>query len=873
MRNKIKISLLAFVVLAIFLVPSCFAATVLEDAENYTEGAIIYGSTRFDTDVIITAGEAFNAGINESKVWVALGNKLNDLEPVTPYFYDGASWYKIVNDEENPAVPVTETEDIKEIEDNLHIFFVNNEMKTIEVPYDGNVDEGSVTDGAKYDKTNKKFVVPALSFNFEFTNDGAKVEVNTNVDTNKKEENTGDDIKEPEIINKEVAAIGSTKYEDLTKAFAEAKEGETVKLLANVDIPTAIKVDKKVTLNLNGKTITAKNDPNGDGLFMVVTGGDLTIEGEGTLDAACTTNNYSMAIWAKETGKVTINGGTYTNVGAKPLNAAGKTNNNDMIYARGNAVITINAGTFIGNTANVEYGPRFTLNLKDSERETSAIIVKGGTYTAFNPANNLAEGVGTNFVAEGYKSVYNEANNTYTVVAYDANNVTEEAELKHFMTEGGTVKLGSDIELAEKSIGLSKDVVLDLNGHKISISENYSSNNVIWTSAKLTVKGNGTIDTRKNEEEYFVALYAYNGGDITIENGTFIGIPDAEVPSDIIYARGNGSKVTINGGTFIGDETFTLNLYDSDRDVASIVVKGGTFTGFNPANNAAENAGTNFVAEGYRSVYNEADNTYTVKAYDVNNVDDDDSLIYALAHAKEGDTINLAAGDYSKVLIDIRKNVAKNLTLVGTEGVKIAGVNMNGANYGFVPEGLTFKNITFTGDVNVNNTDKWGVICKNLSIIGCTFTNAYFGAGSNSTIDGLKIENNKFNGTNTTNKTSILLQGANHTNVLVKGNTVDGSVHNAVQLAGISGKATIDGNTIKNTGSRAIRISTGEGAELTISNNIISNVNTNPTEAEENNGEVIKISGTVLTATTEGNTYGGKALTFADGIAVAPVEE
>ena len=260
MRNKIKISVLAFVVLAIFLVQSCFAATVLEDAESYTEGAIIYGSTRFATDVIITAGEAFNAGINESKVWVALGNKLNDLEPVTPYFYDGASWYKLVNDEENPAVPVTEAEDIKAIEEDLHIFFVNNEMKTIEVPYDGNVDAGSVTEGAKYDETNKKFVVPALSFDFEFTDDGAKVEVNTNVDTNKEEGNTGDDIKQPEIINKDVAAIGSTKYEDLHKAIEAAKDGDTVKLLANVELKSQLLVQKAITLDFNGKTITVAKD-------------------------------------------------------------------------------------------------------------------------------------------------------------------------------------------------------------------------------------------------------------------------------------------------------------------------------------------------------------------------------------------------------------------------------------------------------------------------------------------------------------------------------------------------------------------------------------------------------------------------------------
>ncbi len=1095
MRNKMKKSLLTFIVLAIVLVPSCFAATVLEDTADYTEGAIIYGSTRFETDVIITAGEAFNAGINESKVWVALGNKLNDLEPVTPYFYDGASWYKIVNDEENPAVPVTEAEDIKEIEDSLHIFFVNNKMKTVEVPYDGNVDEGSVTEGAVYDEENKKFIVPALSFDFEFTDDGAKVEVNTNVDTNT-EVTDPEDIVEPEIINSEVAAIGDVKYEDLHTAVEAAKANDTVKLLANIeltsmlvvkkaitldlngktitvaedmaditaiqileggdlvitgngtvnsatqgnnysiavwaketgkatikngtftnvgakdkndvgkennnemiyvsgsgvitieggtyigntenevygprytlnshdasytagtaniivkggtytafdpsnnlaegkgtnfvaegykvvkfgdkytvvaydannvtteaelryfiangtdvklgadiDLVTGIEVAKKVTVNLNGKTLTAKKDTEGIGIFMVVTGGDLTIEGDGKIDSACLTNDYSMAVWVKETGKLTINGGTYTNLGAKDMEDDGKTaNNNEVIYVRDNGSAVINGGTFIGNTSNKTYGAGFTLNLRDQDRATASIVVKGGTFTGFNPADNAAENAGTNFVAEGYKVV--KSGDKYTVVAYDANNVVSETELRYFIANGTDVKLGADIDLTT-GIEVAKKVTVNLNGKTLTAKKDTEGIGIfmVVTGGDLTIEGDGKIDSACLTNDYSMAIWVKETGKLTVNGGTFTNVGAKDMEDDgktannneVIYVRDNGSAV-INGGTFIGNTSnktygagFTLNLRDQDRATASIVVKGGTFTGFNPADNAAENAGTNFVAEGYRSVYNEAENTYTVKAYDINNVDDDDSLKYALANAKDGDTINLAAGNYSKVLIDHRKNVAKNITLVGTEGVKIAGVNMNGANYGFAPEGLTFKNITFTDDVNVNNTDKWGV-CKNLSIIGCTFTNAAFTAGNNSTFDGLRIENNKFNGTNTTNKTSILLQGE-HTNVLVKGNTIDGSVHNAVQLAGITGKATIEGNTIKNIGSRAIRISTATGAELTISNNIISNVNTDPAQAAENNGQVIKITGTVTVPTAEGNTYNGKALTFVDGIAVAPVEE
>ena len=47
----------------------------------------------------------------------------------------------------------------------------------------------------------------------------------------------------------------------------------------------------------------------------------------------------------------------------------------------------------------------------------------------------------------------------------------------------------------------------------------------------------------------------------------------------------------------MGNQYVALNIKDSDRNTASIVVKGGEFYKFNPANNAAEGEGTNFLAD------------------------------------------------------------------------------------------------------------------------------------------------------------------------------------------------------------------------------------------------------------------------------------
>jgi len=414
MKNKILKTFMFFAILSSLLITASFAAEIKEDVANYESDVYIIGSTRFDANQTITADMAANAGLNEAKVQVALKNDISNLK-VTIYFYDAifGDWYQI--DKSAKADLIEDTATIQKIEDNLNIFFVEEEMKTVEVPYDGTVDEGSVTEGAVYDKENKKFVVPALSFEFEFKSEGAKVEVKTNVDKNTGATNP-EDIKKPEIIDNNIASIGNVIYTDIYAAIEAAKTGETVKLLKDVELSKQIVITKEITLDFNGKTVTVAKDLADISAILVLEGGDLVITGNGTLNAASQGNNYSIAVWAKETGKATIKNGTFTNVGAKSKDDNGTANNNEMIYVSGSGVITIEDGTFIGNTENEKWGTHYTLNAHDASYKagTAKIIVKGGTFTKFNPANNEAEGKETNFVAEGYEVTVTD--NLYTVV-------------------------------------------------------------------------------------------------------------------------------------------------------------------------------------------------------------------------------------------------------------------------------------------------------------------------------------------------------------------------------------------------------------------------------------------------------------------------
>lgn len=168
------------------------------------------------------------------------------------------------------------------------------------------------------------------------------------------------------------------------------------------------------------------------------------------------------------------------------------------------------------------------------------------------------------------------------VVVYTA------AELQDALALGGRVVLSEDVTVGSP-LNVTANTILDLNGNTITAAKTGAEVDAIWVrdNAELLITGNGTINAT------FDAVFATGSSKVTIENGTFIGVAEA------VFVQKN-AQVVINGGSFKSLEYpgFTLNIKDSARETASILVNGGSFYQFNPANNAAEGEGTNFVADG-----------------------------------------------------------------------------------------------------------------------------------------------------------------------------------------------------------------------------------------------------------------------------------
>ena len=121
----------------------------------------------------------------------------------------------------------------------------------------------------------------------------------------------------------------------------------------------------------------------------------LNVAADTTLKATTggidTGKNGGYAINVYKGAKLTIDGGKYYGGGTAVQVQTGE--------------LTINDGYFDAEAATDPYGYDFVINCIDSAYKdgTTKVAIKGWLFcTLLTPANNKAEGAGTNFVADGY---------------------------------------------------------------------------------------------------------------------------------------------------------------------------------------------------------------------------------------------------------------------------------------------------------------------------------------------------------------------------------------------------------------------------------------------------------------------------------------
>lgn len=418
------------------------------------------------------------------------------------------------------------------------------------------------------------------------------------------------------IFNEPDTDIDIVNVKNAESLKALVATGGSAKLVDDIEInyPLVLSGNTDVVIDLNGHSIVNKTQVNRNYtvVFNVTGNSHLTINGEGEVKALEETSDvdgYRMAVWAYDDAVVDINGGYFYN---KQLNP--ETSN--LIYVMDRAVVNVSGGKFETAMLNAQ-GTSLLLNMQDASRATAKINITSGQFVDFDPADCVSEGPHTNFVADGYVSVGKDG--VWTVLP----GINDAAALKSVFNEGGVVALANDLVLDRTlSVPAGKEVVIDLNGKTIrntadlwDVPDKYANN---WSllsvkGGTLTIKGAGALQAKEND---CYAVDVQDGGTVVIEDGTYVGNIHA------VYVQKGTAE--IRGGKYSIQQTypeaakaygFVLNCYDKNRKdgTAKILVSGGEFVKFNPADCVAEGEGTNFVIAGYKSVASGTDIWKVVK--------------------------------------------------------------------------------------------------------------------------------------------------------------------------------------------------------------------------------------------------------------------
>lgn len=394
-----------------------------------------------------------------------------------------------------------------------------------------------------------------------------------------------------------VAVLDGKVYESVSAALAAATENATIKLLGDVKEDIVVSADAKVTLDLNGYTLTNESD------HTITNKGVLTII-DSSEDKAGVVDNITQskaAVFNEFGATLTIKAGKYTktendyyvivNQGTATIDGKdGKVVNAIEVYAENlqasliisgwatvkdvpenaAASLTINNGTFTGGLNNVKNESYSALTIANgtfavsgSETKEYANVmnygsaeIHGGTFTndstagKGNRANvlNLYNGdlsessemtiSGGTFIANTDK-VYN-VYNKHSTLAIKGGEFKSAFHAVYSQTSESTVTIeNATITGANSGVNVS--------GTKLTIKD---------TEIKATNESNG------------IAIYVQGGSNATLTNVTATGT------TAIRLENGNGTSATIESGNYDG----ALLLKPNSANNIQYTLNGGTFT-------------------------------------------------------------------------------------------------------------------------------------------------------------------------------------------------------------------------------------------------------------------------------------------------------
>ena len=528
------------------------------------------------------------------------------------------------------------------------------------------------------------------------------------------------------------ARIGDTYYATFAAAYTAAQAGETVTMLADLNMSEILVINKAITLDGDGKTLTS------------TAGRAINVDCEGNVGIKNLTINASgeRAINViQKPAKVTIDNVTAT--------AANYTVN--LAGSAANAVVTINESNLTGlNVVNVAAAgaqvtvDNTTLNCADnSEAEGYAALVlnkdaKNGSIVAtdvtFNidgdsrKASNQAEGGiitidGSADEVEQHVAYISYGNNWYGFATLEAAIAKANA--------GETVTLLRDVK-ASAIITIDKAITLDGNGKTLTSTAGRAinvsgANGVTIKGLTIDAKGERAINVIQNATNVTIdgvtaiaANYTVNvaasapNAVVAIKNSTLNGLCTVNVSAAGVKVTVDNSTVNCNDNNTTEGEAYAALCLNKEAVGGSIVATNSTI---NVTEGSDSMKGRNGAEDGTVTINGSTDGvavmvaviTYEGSVY----YHSFSSLAKAVEFAKAGDVVTLIRDVTVAQPVVINKSVTldgngKTLTYTGADRA-IEMPNVADANYDVTIKNLNVVATTANRGLNYNDNGKLNV--------------------------------------------------------------------------------------------------------------------------------------------------------------------
>lgn len=606
-----------------------------------------------------------------------------------------------------------------------------------------------------------------------------------------------------------VAEINGVKYISLAKALAAAKDGDTVKLLDNEVVSATVAVDKNLTLDLGGNTLTGTNCR-----ALHITSGKLELTGTGTVKSTGIAVNSSVVRVGDDSGEarsvelvigkdVVIDSPDSYGVGAFGTATTEKL----TIYGTIKSTATTNE-SYDGcavTTLGTDTTTLATITIKEgaviSAEHTNAVYlpagtltVEGGTITGttgiYFKSKNMTISGGTitgSGTKQDYKYYGNGGISTGEAVTIDSCNYP--GGVDSVVISGGTfTSANADAVGSYNSKGGTKQTAFITGGTFSSDPSAYVAEGCITlvNNNTFTVSNTDEIPvTTATVQDYLDGKYgSINDKTLVLGEGNYSALEFGRATK---YAGSNTKYHTFKGGY---DDRKETTEYTTAEELKTTLEDTNTYHGnlmyIRSLNNitlkAATGANVNIAGVSMESAHVHGTEDKTVHDYVLNNDIVDTNKSFWLVHHVNG---------------------------IKFEGLNFTGnVNIASSLADALIDGVTFDNCSFTTNgtasdkgqalryYNENNNGK----VSDLKVINCTFTNCHHGVYT-SHIKNIFVTNSEFD---TTGHNAIAIQDFNG--------------------ACDHGKVIITSNTFKNIGNRIIRFNNvGAGTQITIIHNTATN--------------------------------------------------